>query len=219
MRRAGGLLAVASLVLLTGCTPAMVVSGGPKDRGEVALTFDVAYDVTYTAAFLDVLHQYQVPATIFMTGEWADANPELTSRMATDGHLVANHSYSHPDFTKLSDAEIVRQLAAAEAAISARTNHSTKPYFRPPYGAQNARVNRLLGQEGYRYDVLWTVDSWGWRGLSFPQVVKRCLDRAGPGVIYMFHLGVPADLDALPWIIQWLRDNGYTMVRLDSWFT
>ena len=46
---------------------------------------------------------------------------------------------------------------------------------------------------------------------------KRCLDRATPGVIYMFHLSVKADLDALPWIIQGLRDNGYTLVRLDTW--
>ena len=118
MRRGRGALALAGMVVLTACTAAVVVSGGPTDRGEVALTFDVAYDVSYTAAFLDVLLQYQVAATIFVTGEWADANPELVSRMATDGHLVANHSYSHPDFTDLSDAEIARQLAAADAAIS-----------------------------------------------------------------------------------------------------
>ena len=218
MRRAGVVLALAGVLGMTACAPAVVVSGGPTDRGEVALTFDVAYDVSYTAAFLDVLQQYQAEATIFVTGEWADANPELVSRMATDGHLVANHSYSHPDFTALSDAEIARQLAAADAAISARTNQSTKPYVRPPYGAQNNRVNRLLGNEGYRFDVLWTVDSLGWQGRSSSEVVQRCLDRAGPGVIYMFHLSVQADLDTLPWIIQELRDDGYTFVRLDTWF-
>jgi peptidoglycan/xylan/chitin deacetylase (PgdA/CDA1 family) len=218
MRRWGVVLALAGVVVMTACAPAVVVSRGPTDRGEVALTFDVAYDVSNTVAFLDVLQQYQVEATIFSTGEWADANPELVSRMATDGHLVANHSYSHPDFTALSDAEIAGQLAAADAAISARTNHSTKPYVRPPYGAQNSRVNRVLGNEGYRFDVLWTVDSLGWQGRSSSEVVQRCLDRAGPGVIYMFHMSVQADLDALPWIIQGLRDEGYTFARLDTWF-
>ena len=79
-------------------------------------------------------------------------------------------------------------------------------------------MNRLLGNEGYHYDVLWTVDSLGWKGRPFSDVVKRCLDRATPGVIYMFHLSVKADLDAPPWIIQGLRDNGYTLVRLDTWF-
>ena len=125
MRRRGVVLALAGVVVMTACAPAVVVSRGPTDRGEVALTFDVAYDVSNTAAFLDVLQRYQVEATIFSTGEWADANPELVSRMATDGHLVANHSYSHPDLTALSDAEIAGQLAAADAAISARTNRST----------------------------------------------------------------------------------------------
>jgi peptidoglycan/xylan/chitin deacetylase (PgdA/CDA1 family) len=219
MRRKGVLLGLAGLVVMTACAPAVVVSRGPTDRPEVALTFDVAYDTAYTSAFLDVLKQYQVAATIFVTGEWADANPALLIRMASEGHLVANHSYSHPDFTTISDAAIAGQLAQAEAAISARTNRSTKPYFRPPYGAQNDRVNQVLGNEGFRYDVLWTVDSLGWRGLSFPEVVKRCLDRAAPGVIYMFHLSVKADLDGLPWIIQWLRDNGYTLVRHDTWIT
>ncbi len=218
MRRAGTSFVVAAVLALAACAPAAVVSRGPGDRPEVAMTFDVAYDTRYTAAFLDVLASYQVPATIFMTGEWADANPDLVSRMAADGHLVANHSYSHPDFTTISDTEIARQLARADAAISARTGRSTKPYVRPPFGAQNSRVNQVFGNEGYRYDVLWTVDSLGWKGLSAPDVVKRCLDRAVPGAILMFHLSAPSDLTALPWIIQWLRDHGYTLVRLDAWF-
>jgi peptidoglycan/xylan/chitin deacetylase (PgdA/CDA1 family) len=215
MRRFGALLL---LVLVTGCTSAAVVDRGPTDRREAALTFDVAYDARYTGAFLDVLKRYQVRATMFVTGEWADANPALVRRMAAEGHLVGNHSYDHPDFTTITDAELSRQVASAEGAISARTNRSTKPYFRPPYGAQNAHVNQLLGNEGFRYDVLWTVDSLGWKGLSVPEVVKRCLDRAAPGAVFMFHLSAKPDLDALPWIIQWLQDNRYTLVRLDRWF-
>jgi hypothetical protein len=76
----------------------------------------------------------------------------------------------------------------------------------------------VLGNEGFRYDVLWTVDSLGWKGLTAPEVVKRCIDRAGPGVLYMFHLSAKADLDALPWIIQWLRNHGYSFVRMDAWW-
>ena len=219
MSRTRALLMLAGLAVMTACGPAVVVSRGPTDRREVTLTFDVAYDARYTAAFLDVLEQFDVPATMFVTGQWADTNPTLVSRMAAEGHLVANHSYSHPDFTTISDAEVSRQLALAEAAISARTNQSTKPYVRPPYGAQDARVNQVLGNEGFRYDVLWTVDSLGWKGLSAPEVVKRCLDRVVPGAVLMFHLSAKSDLDALPWIIQWLRDNGYGLVRLDSWFS
>ena len=138
MRRLRGLSMLVGLVVISACAPAAVVSKGPVEAQEIAMTFDVAYDVRYTAAFLDVLKAFAVPATIFVTGEWADTNPDLVGRMAAEGHLVANHSYSHPDFRTISDAEVADQLARADAAISSRTGRSTKPYFRPPYGAQDA---------------------------------------------------------------------------------
>jgi peptidoglycan/xylan/chitin deacetylase (PgdA/CDA1 family) len=156
---------------------------------------------------------------MFVTGEWAQTNPALVQRMASEGHLVANHTYSHPDLRTVSDEAVLNELARTDAAISALTKRTTKPFVRPPYGAQDARVNRLFGNAGFRYDVLWTVDSFGWNGLTWQQVVKRCLDRSAPGTIYMFHLGAQADLDALPWIVQWHLDNGYTIVRLDAWYS
>jgi peptidoglycan-N-acetylglucosamine deacetylase len=211
-------LVIVALALLTACAPAQVIDRGPADAREVTLTFDTAYDTQYTAAVLDVLDDFDVDATMFVTGEWAEANPDLLRRMVAEGHLVGNHSYSHPDMTTISDAAVTGQLQRAEDAILSRTNRSTKPYFRPPYGAQNAHLNQLLGNEGFRYDVLWTVDSWGWRGLTGPEVVKRSLDRAAPGTMYMFHLAAPSDLWALPWIIQWLRDHGYRIVQLDDWY-
>lgn len=218
MPRSLVIVGAAVLALLTACAPAQVIDRGPTSAGEVTLTFDTAYDTQYTAAVLDVLDDFDVDATMFVTGEWAEANPELLRRMVAEGHLVGNHSYSHPDMTTVSDAAVTSQLRRAEDAIVSRTNRSTKPYFRPPYGAQNAHLNQLLGNEGFRFDVLWTVDSWGWRGLDGPEVVKRCLDRAAPGTMYMFHLASPSDLWALPWIIQWLRDHDYRVVQLDDWY-
>ena len=75
-----------------------------------------------------------------------------------------------------------------------------------------------MGNEGFRYDVLWTVDSLGWKGLSAPDVVKRCLARAAPVRSSCSTWSAKPDLDALPWIIQWLKNNGYTLVRLDRWY-
>lgn len=216
--RARAIVGALALAVVTACAPAQVVDRGPRNVREVTLTFDTAYDTRYTGAILDVLKQFDVDATMFVTGEWAQANPALMRRMVAEGHLIGNHSHNHPDMTGISDDAVLQQLRRAEDIVVARTSRSTKPYFRPPYGAQNAHLNQLLGNEGFRYDVLWTVDSWGWRGLTGPQVVARCLDRAAPGTIYMFHLASPADLWALPWIIQWLRDHGYEIVRLDAWY-
>jgi len=215
-------LALAMLLLATGCSapaPAQVVWSGPVTTNEIAITFDAHYDVAFTPGILDALEAANAPATFFVTGEWAEAHPDWLQRMAADGHLVGTHSYDHPDFTKISDAAVVDQLNRSDAAITAATGHSAKPFVRPPFGANNARVNRILGEQGYRYDVLWTVDSGGWMGLRFDQIVKRVLDRAVPGAIVIFHESVGADLEALPWVLAALHDRGYTFVRLDTWFT
>ncbi len=217
-RRRTTSLLLAAAVVLAGCAPATVVDRGPTGKREVTLTFDGAYDARFTGRILDVLRDMGVKATFFVTGEYAERFPDSVARMASEGHLVGNHSHSHPDFTTISDEDVADELALADAAVAAASGRSTAPYFRPPYGAQDARINQLLGAHGYRYDVLWTVDSLGWKGLSTPEVVARCIGRAAPGTIFMFHLGAPADLGALPWIIQWLRDQSYRIVRLDAWY-
>ena len=213
------LLAVAPLTV--GCSvppPAQVVWNGPATTNEVAVTFDAHYDVTHTPAILDALGAAGAPATFFVTGQWAEAHPDWLQRMTAEGHLIGTHSYDHADLTRISDAAVVDQLVRSDAAITAVTGHTAKPFVRPPYGANTARVNRILGAQGFRYDVLWTVDSGGWMGLRFDQVVKRVLDQTTPGAIVVFHESVAADVEALPWILAALRDRGYHLVRLDAWF-
>ena len=78
MRRV--LLTAAMVAATVACSPAAVVDRGPADRQEVTLTFDVAYESGYTAAFLDVLQRYDIRATMFVTGEWAERNPALAAR-------------------------------------------------------------------------------------------------------------------------------------------
>ena len=215
------LLSAVALLTVAACDrppPAQVTWSGPATTNEIAITFDAHYDVSFTPGILDALEAAGATATFFVTGEWATAHPDWLQRMVAEGHLVATHSYDHPDFTKMSDAAIVDQLNRSDAAITAATGHTAKPFVRPPFGANNARVNQILGDQGYRYDVLWTIDSGGWMGLRFDQIVHRVLDRAVPGAIVVFHESVAADLQALPWIVAGLHDRGYTFVRLDTWF-
>lgn len=197
--------------------PAVVVRRGDPSRAVVALTFDAGSDVGYASEILDVLAPNHVPATFGMTGRWAEAHPALVGRMAAEGHQLVNHSYDHPSFTGqstgepvLSRGERLDQLARTEAAVRAAANTTTLPWFRPPYGDEDPSVRADVAVAGYRYELLWTVDSLGWRGISPDEVVQRCLERAVPGAIFLLHVGAEStDHDALQRIIDGLRARGY----------
>jgi len=196
--------------------PAVQIRRGNPDRRTVALTFDAGSDVGSTTTILDALATEGIRATFGMTGSWAEAHPELVRRMVVEGHQLLNHSYDHPSFTgastgrpPLSEAQRVDQLTRTEAALN-RLGASAAPWFRPPYGDTDASVDADVGTAGYQYDVLWTVDSLGWKGIPVDQIVSRCLDGAVPGAIFLFHVGsASADGAALPAIIDGLRAQGY----------
>ena len=105
----------------------------------------------------------------------------------------------------------------SDTAIEELTGLSTRPYFRPPYGDYDASVNADLYARGYTYNVLWTVDSLGWDGLPAADITRRCLDRAEPGAIFVFHVGSASqDAAALQPIIDGLRGTGYSMTKISD---
>jgi peptidoglycan/xylan/chitin deacetylase (PgdA/CDA1 family) len=197
----------------------VVVRRGSADRRVVALTFDAGSDTGNAAGILDLLAANGIHASFGLTGRWAEANPGLVRRMAAEGHLLVNHSYDHPSFTGgyggavLTQAQRLDQLARAEAAVKAASGASTKPWFRPPYGAEDASVRADIALGGYRYELMWTVDSLGWKGASTDDIYSRCVAGAAPGVIYLMHVGAAsADYAALQRIVDTLRQQGYGFV-------
>lgn len=201
---------------------ATVVRKGPSDQKVVALTFDAGSDVGYAGAILDTLAANGIRASFGLTGAWTEAHPAIVARMAREGHQLINHTWSHPSFTgrssgggPLPTAERHAQIARAETAIVRAAGVAAKPWFRPPYGDIDQSVLVDVGAIGYRYVAMWTVDSLGWKGLSAPEIAQRCLDRAEPGAIYLFHVGsASADHAALQTIIDGLRARGYRFATL-----
>lgn len=183
----------------------------------VALTFDAGSDAGFTTEILEVLRQAGIHATFGITGRWAEAHPDLVTRIVDGGHLLMNHSYDHRSFTGTSARPALLTLAErredverADEIIQRLTGHSTKPWFRSPYGDYDASVNAALGSFGYRYNVLWTVDSLGWQGLAPSAIVSRIVGGAVPGAILLFHVGSQSqDANALPAVISGLRQEGY----------
>jgi peptidoglycan/xylan/chitin deacetylase (PgdA/CDA1 family) len=190
----------------------------------VALTFDAGADRGYAEDILDILQDQHVVASFGITGVWARANPDLVRRMAADGHLVFNHTLDHRSFTGVSDklgglspARRRAELDDADAILSPLLGHTTRPWYRLPYGDDDAHVTADVAPDGYSHKVGWTVDSLGWRGSQSADILARCLKLAAPDAVYVFHVGrASQDALALPQLIAGLRDKGFAFRRVDQ---
>jgi peptidoglycan/xylan/chitin deacetylase (PgdA/CDA1 family) len=192
----------------------------------VALTFDMGGRTDPALAIISWLRDHRVPATIFMTGSSVDstnAGQQVVSIVNTRPDLfdLGNHSYSHPDMTSLSAGQVTDELQRAEAAIAAVADQSPRPLFRPPYGAWDGDVLAGTGAAGYRWTVMWDVDTIDWKpisdgGPSAAQIVEKVVGRVQGGSIVLMHLGGYETLDALPGIVDGLRGRGYTLVTLGT---
>jgi peptidoglycan/xylan/chitin deacetylase (PgdA/CDA1 family) len=164
-----------------------------------------------------------VRATFFVTGDFARRYPAQVRAMSAGGHVIGNHSDTHPDFTTLSTIAQREQLARAEATIRELTGATTRPWFRFPFGASSVSAVDTVNGAGYAC-IGWTVDTLGWKGTSGGQsvdsVVSRVLSSARPGQIVLMHVGAnpddgsTLDADALPRIIDGLRSQGYRFIAL-----
>jgi len=198
-------------------SPALVIRKGDAGRKIVAFSFDAGADAGFASQILDTLAANGIHASFGMTGRWAERYPELLQRIVREGHHLINHTYDHASMTgattkttPLTREQRWEELDRTEAIIMQLTGATTKPYFRPPYGAYDASVNEDVGGRGYAYNVLWTVDSRGWMGATVGAIIQRCLEKAEPGAIYVFHVGSASqDGPALQAVIDGLRAQGY----------
>jgi peptidoglycan/xylan/chitin deacetylase (PgdA/CDA1 family) len=197
----------------------------PTSKKVVALTFDAGANADGIPSILATLAEAGVPGTFFLTGKWVEVYPDYAAEIGAK-YPVASHSYSHPDFTTLSDAEIESELDTAAAAVEAATGRDTHPLFRFPFGASNDRCIDLVNSLGYGA-INWTVDTRGWQGTSGGQsvdlIVNRVLDGLTPGEIVITHVGSnpddgsTLDADALPRMIEEIKAAGYSFVTIDQY--
>ncbi len=198
--------------------PALQMRKGTNGRKVVALTLDAGSDVGFTGQILDTLKAEQIKVSFGMTGKWAEQNPDMFRRIVADGHHLVNHTYSHKSWTGFSSSTAllnrearIAELDKAEQVFKslAGANVTSKPWFRPPFGDVDNETDKLLGQMGYKYDALWTVDSLGWMGKTAAQIVEICRKGFVPGGILLFHVGEQSqDGNALVQIIKEVRAAG-----------
>jgi len=194
-----------------------VCVNGDTDRKTVALTFDDAPDENVTSQILDVLKETNVQASFFMIGQtMEDTNTTAVIRAANEGHLVLNHSFSHPHLSALTPEKITHELNAASERINALTGHYPL-LIRPPYGSIDQSVVDTINAQGFT-TVLWSLDSLDWAIKEKDAIIDNVLANIRPGDIVLMHSGQSnhATAEALPLLIDKLRQSGYTFVRVDE---
>ncbi|MDQ0994307.1 polysaccharide deacetylase family protein [Streptomyces sp. V3I7] len=207
---------------LTGDGPPRVAPARPPVRREpilrmsgrgrhMLLTFDDGPDPEYTPLILDTLALYDVRATFFVCGGMAERSPHLLSRMADEGHVVGNHTWSHPLLTQLRRAQIRSEMERTCEVIEEAYGERPR-WFRAPYGAWNRAVFQL-GSELDMEPLAWTVDSLDWTDPGTSAIVDTVEHGAAPGVVVLSHDAGGYDrmqtVKALRRYLPQLLDDGY----------
>jgi len=210
-------LVVTALALSSSGTQAAVataVTRGPASTRAVALTFDDGYDRRACASIARTLRARHATGTFFINGRNLKRAP-TTWRRILRGQRVGNHTQSHPDLTRRSDAAVGRQIARNEAVHERILGRPMLKVLRPPYGAHDARVRAIAGALGYRRTVLWNVDTRDWQPTAtVDSVVARAIG-APPGSIILMHCGPDVTPRALPAIIRHYQARGIRVAGLD----
>ena len=181
-----------------------------KDYKVLSLTFDAAWGNEDTQQLIDILGKYNVKATFFVVGGWADKYPESVKALHDAGHEVMSHSNSHAHFNSLSTDEIIADLNTCNDKIEAVTG--VRPtLFRCPYGEYDDHVINAVRSLGIE-PIQWDVDSLDWKELPADEITARVTGRVQPGSIVLFHNAAIHTPEALPGIIEALLREGYQLV-------
>jgi len=191
---------------------------GNSGRREIVLTFDDGPDARSTPPLLELLHTENVPATFFLIGKHVAAERELTARIASEGHLLGNHTYHHSNLTNcFGPRRLCEELQLTQAAIAASTG-TVPAYFRPPMGLSNPFTFFVAKKLGLKA-LGWTIRSFDTRITEPEQIVQRIARQLKPGAIVLLHDGnIPTErlLPTVKLLLAKLREQKYTVVRLDK---
>ncbi|MGW1051212.1 polysaccharide deacetylase family protein [Streptomyces sp. NPDC002521] len=187
--------------------PILQISG----RGRrMMLTFDDGPNPDYTPHILDTLDKYDVRAMFFVCGECVADYPELVARMADEGHVVGNHTWTHPLLTTLNRKQIHSEMKRTSDIIE-HTYGEPPQWFRAPYGAWN-RAAFQLGAEMGMEPMAWTVDTTDWMEPGTDTIIDRVESGAAPGVVVLSHDAGGDRSETVHAIREWLPyllDSGY----------
>lgn len=186
----------------------------------IFLTFDEGYEKGYTASILDTLKNHQVPAAFFVTEPYIKSNPLLITRMVDEGHMVVNHSKTHPSMPTLTGNQdkFSREFTDTAQTFKQLTGQDMAMYFRPPKGEYNETSLKMTAALGYK-TVFWSFAYEDWLVDKQPdpsKSLKLILDNTHPGEIMLLHAVSKTNTDILGQVIDGAQAQGYRFAPLSE---
>ena len=185
----------------------------------VAMTYDDGPHPKLTPTLLDMLKARGLRATFYLIGNRVVQWPDIVRRIADEGHEIGNHSWSHPDLSRMSDRNVIREIDRTSDVIFQVTGRPPVT-FRPPYGAFSRRQRLMLYEERKLPTILWSVDPQDWRRPGASVVAKRIVSGARPGAIILSHDIQSGTVRAMPSTLDTLSDRGLgfgTVSQMMGW--
>jgi peptidoglycan/xylan/chitin deacetylase (PgdA/CDA1 family) len=162
---------------------------GRRDKQrQLALTFDDGPNDPYTLQLLDVLAKHGVKSTLFLIGKYVDRRPDIVREIVAAGHVVANHTYNHPNLIFQSQGQFREELTRCERALDDAVGEKHAPLFRPPFGGRRPAVFRTLKHSGME-PILWSVTGWDWSAKSAEQIERQVTKQVRGGDVVLLHDG------------------------------
>jgi len=176
------------------------------------LTFDAGYETGLTDGILDTLAEHDVPAAFFLVGTYIRDEPELILRMAREGHIVANHTMTHPDMSKITDLDtFAKELARVEDVYKEVTGEEMPKFYRPPSGTYSETNLKHAQELGYK-TVFWSTAYKDWELDNQPsheEAFAKLIPRTHPGAIILLHNVSKTNAEILGELLVRYKDMGY----------
>lgn len=185
----------------------------------IYLTFDCGYENGNTPAILDALKKHNAPATFFVVGNFLSTSPDLVKRMAAEGHTVGNHTYHHPDMSKISSKEaFAKELDDIAALYEQTTGQPMVKYYRPPQGKYSEANLAMAKELGYK-TFFWSLAYVDWyqdKQPSKEEAFKKLLGRIHPGAVVLLHNTSSTNAQILDELLTKWAEMGYRFKPLSE---
>ena len=194
--------------------PVYCVDVAEDDEKVIALTFDAAWGADKTLKIIEILKEYGANATFFLVGFWIDKYPEETKAIASAGFDIGNHSENHLNMPRLSAEKMAEEILSVNKKVFNLTG-KTPQFFRAPFGDY---ANNLMAciEDLSMIGIQWSIDSLDWKGLGVKEITSRIVPKAKSGDIVLFHNNSDHVLDALPVVLDALKNKGFKFVPLSE---